>query len=62
MTSERPAFSPETQTKTIELELNGAVQSITYADRQREEPALLCLHGLGSTKDDYAALTHHYGS
>ena len=61
MTSERTAFSPETQTKTIELELNGVVQLTTYADRQGEEPALLCLHGLGSTKSDYAVLTHHPG-
>lgn len=59
MSSERPEFNPETQTKTIELAQADGAQTIRYADRPGEEPALLCLHGLGSTNDDFAPLTHH---
>lgn len=61
MEAERAVFSEETRIETIELELNGIAQPITYADRAGEEPALLCLHGLGSTKEDYASLTRCAG-
>ena len=59
MTHPRPAFSPETQTRHVDLATRRGTQPVAYADRAGDEPALLCLHGLGSTKDDYAALTRH---
>lgn len=44
---------------TLEFELYGAQVNIAYIRRPGKRPSVLCLHGFGSTKEDYADLTLH---
>ncbi|MEM1410433.1 MAG: alpha/beta hydrolase, partial [Pseudomonadota bacterium] len=43
----------------IALNVQGTGVEIAYLHRAGPRPALVCLHGFGSTKEDYADLALH---
>ena len=47
------------QESTLHFELSGAQVRLAALRRPGTKPAVLCLHGFGSTKEDYADLAFH---
>ena len=50
---------PQPQSATLSLTIHGTRVDVAYLRRPGTRPALVCLHGFGSTKEDYADLALH---